>query len=338
MPAQYEHINALGNDGVSAIPKLLMMLNWEDQLAREAALDALRQIGTPAVLYAVKGLWNGRETLELGFGCSEAETFLKLRSLAAPRVSDIASILMDANSDNRWAAAYALGLLGSPSEACLPSLASALNDEHASVRLEALRSISNLDCKDRLLILVNTLQHPDLQMRIEAAQALSRIEILDHGVLPLLLEALHDKKEVRHSITAALLNVDTQPAEIITRVFNALSDTDWQVQEVLVNSFAQSFGEAAVPVLGEMLTDSNSAVRRMAAHGLGEIGSSAASAVPQLIVALDDAAWFVRWQSIRSLGCIGSSAAPALAKLSALTTDEKLRPILNTTITRIQSS
>jgi HEAT repeat protein len=82
---------------------------------------------------------------------------------------------------------------------------------------------------------------------------------------------------------------------------------------------------AALPALGEAVTDADLRVRRAALDVLGILGQASAPAVPALTRALKDPDRFVRWSAARTLGTVGPAAArPALPGLTLLLDDEDL--------------
>jgi HEAT repeat protein len=82
---------------------------------------------------------------------------------------------------------------------------------------------------------------------------------------------------------------------------------------------------AAMPALGEAVTDADLRVRRAALDVLGVLGQAAAPAVPALARALRDPDRFVRWSAVRTLGAVGPSAArAAMPGLTLLLDDEDL--------------
>lgn len=82
-------------------------------------------------------------------------------------------------------------------------------------------------------------------------------------------------------------------------------------------------GEAAVPLLTEALTSSQTIVRWEAAKTLTELHSRAA--VPSLIAALEDESWDIRWLAAEALIGIGRDSIRPL--LEALTKDGPSVPL-----------
>ncbi len=104
-------------------------------------------------------------------------------------------------------------------------------------------------------------------------------------------------------------------------VVELLSDANPAVRTQAMMTM-QRFGAAAVPTILPQLDHADHRVRRAACHALGLLGPSAKEAVPKLTTLLKDADAEVRQESLATLGRMGVAAATATPALLELTHDK----------------
>ncbi|NER51449.1 MAG: NTPase (NACHT family), partial [Symploca sp. SIO1A3] len=223
--------------------------------------------------------------------------------------------LQDEDDIVRWDAAQALRKIGG-TETAISALIQALQDEHYSVRSSAAKPLDKIGTETAILALTQSLQDEDYQVRRNAVIALG--EIGTEAAIPALTQSLQDEEWfVRISAAVALGEIGTEAA--IPALIQALQDEDYDVRSSAAKFLGEIGTEAAIPALIQSLQDEVRFVRRNAAVALGEIGTEAAILV--LIQSLQDEVWFVRDNAAVALGKIGTETA-ILALIQALQDEE----------------
>ncbi|MCI0409463.1 MAG: HEAT repeat domain-containing protein, partial [Acidobacteria bacterium] len=179
------------------LDRLLQALRDEDSGIREAAVEALGNLGGGAALEPLlKALRDGDLTVRWAVGKA-------LRALGDhAALEPLLKALRDEDSDVREAAAWALGNLGD--RAALDPLLQTLQD--SAVRSAAAAALGNLGDRAALDPLLQTLRDKDLVVRQAAAGAIGRLE--DPTALKALLQTLQDEDSgVRWAAAQALGNL-----------------------------------------------------------------------------------------------------------------------------------
>jgi HEAT repeat protein len=131
-----------------------------------------------------------------------------LATLPSVRSALRSIILTDSDEDVRTSALQALALLGPDSQGNVGSLMTALKDSLPEVRLSAAHALGEHGSKarDAVPALTTALLHDtSSRVRLEAAVAIWRIDRRSVRVLPMLIQALEDRDEVRRWIAADCL-------------------------------------------------------------------------------------------------------------------------------------
>jgi HEAT repeat protein len=301
---------ALGEIGAPAVPGLLAALRDESWQVREAAAKALEQIGAPAVPGLLAALRD--ESWQVREAAAKA-----LEQIGAPAVPGLLAALRDESWQVREAAAKALEQIGAPA---VPGLLAALRDADWNARRAAAEALGEIGDAAAVPGLLAALRDADADVRREAAWALGRIG--DAAAVPGLLAALRDADaDVRWAAAWALRKIGD--AAVVPGLLAALRDADWRVRWEAAAALGEIGDAAVVPGLLAALGDADANVRWAAAAALGEIGDAAA--VPGLLAALRDADADVRWAAAAALGRIGDAAA-VLGLVAALRdADERVR-------------
>lgn len=165
-------IRALGGLGAPAGPELLDLLDQDDLQTRWWAVDALGQPGvsSPAGCDALTRLAAGDSDASL-----RQAAFAALARQGEPAAGHLQSLLQSGQPAARVEAAMALCKMGTAAQSAAPTLLDALNDDHASVRFWALRSLAALQVDgeaDRNRILA-ALDDPDADVRWQAAETIT---------------------------------------------------------------------------------------------------------------------------------------------------------------------
>ena len=201
---------------IKPLIEALKVVDFYDEDAREAAMNALVSIGEPAVepliealgdkeiktgtrCYAAEALGNigdNRALKPLIEALGDEETFIKFYAAEAlgnigdnRAVEPLIEALKDEDENVRKAAAYALGEIGD--NRALEPLIEALGDEKDIVRKNAAYALGQIG-KPAIESLFKALEDKNGYVRINAARALGNIN--DPNVIEFLIASLKDKK------------------------------------------------------------------------------------------------------------------------------------------------
>ncbi len=224
--------------------------------------------------------------------------------------------LRDENQTGRLHAARDLGVFGTAAkDAVGPLSAALLKEQSPQVRGEMVRSLGRIGPAG-VPTLEKLAEAADATLRLQAIRALSNIGPEAKDALPTVTKALRDRDaRVRARAAFALGEIAVDP-QVAPPLIAALRDSDRSVCVQAANSLIR-IGPAAVPFLAEGLSDQHSRARYWSAYALGMIGPEAKEAVPALTRALKDQERSVHMMAAATLGEIGCEAGPAVAGLMA---------------------
>ncbi|MFO0865560.1 MAG: HEAT repeat domain-containing protein [Gemmataceae bacterium] len=246
------------------------------------------------------------------------------QSIAASRDPELAPLLAKMLTDGeplvRRSAAYALGCLGSDAMVAEPALKTALRDERAEVRQNAVWALGQMGSTTAPAVRT-ALGDGDPLVRRDAAAAMGQFE--PTSVRPAIGELAglcgDSQLETRKAAIAALVRVvgpeDTKVASAIHKVLN---EEDEELKRNAAFALSNIGGKEAAPavfILLDTLRRGNVDLRRQSATALRNIGPDAAPAVPELIKVLRDPDGELRKSAAFALGGIGPAAEPAVNPL-----------------------
>ncbi len=305
---------------------LIRALKNDNQNIRNAALEALGEIGDPRAAEPVAGFF-------------PQEPFLVakiLKGLGTPGFEVLLANLHNEEVDIRWAAAKVLGETGDP-RVTEPLLA-LLQDPNKQVREVAVDALGRTPDARVVAALTPLLHDPDVTIRQIVIETLGKA-----GGAPsvaLLTPALLDTNwSIRQSAAEALEHVGWAPApdetgaaywaakrwwskcvecgpHALRPLTLALNDHPFSVAEAM-----EKLGALALPPLMEALRSPEPDVRRAAAKSLGVLKEF--RSLEPLCAALQDSDTMVRQLAVAALGQIGSERA--LEPLLAALLDDTLR-------------
>jgi HEAT repeat protein len=266
----------------------------ESEAVRDSAIDALDQLGQPA-LEALLSELPGIDVSDGQADWAAAEGFV--------------SALDSDRAELRMAAANALGRLGNAKT--LPQLIERLDDESPRVRARAARAIGTIGAPKGVPPLAKRLDAPNVDVRREVADALAAIGT--DGAVEALVSHIDDESpEIRHVVVSAIGEVgDPRPLDALiealqdengvvrrTAVFSIIellssapTDRSHALRESVVERLRQTDDESVVGPLVDILENTTEAgPRRNAAWLLGRVAGDehAARVADALADALDD--------------------------------------------------
>lgn len=328
--ARNSAIEALIQIGVPAVAPLLPLLETADPDVRKFAVDVLGDIRDAR---AVPRLIDTLNDTDENVRVAAAEALGKLRDRRA--VDALIGCL--SSTDQSWldyASAEALGEIGD--ERALAPLLSALG--RSSLREPVLESLGKIGNVHTLAPLVDGLDDPLRIVREASVAALSAVyrksEPLDRGKIAaavragitdravLFLEELVDTSggELQKAAIAEL-GWTGRPA-VVPRLLSLLNEVD---MEEPVAQALRVLGQACVPSLLGRLGDGNALVRRVVAMALGEFGRREAEDALLSLLADEN-------------GHVRSAAADSLGRLKSGKAVRQLLPLLKDEYESVQES
>jgi HEAT repeat protein len=357
-----EGMAAIVRGGRASLGTLGELLTHEDEAVRNAALDALSQLGPVAREI-------GPRVVEVML--DDPNEFVIYHAMSTvvsiggePVIRRLLAALVEPReTDRRICAFYALGVLGAAAREHAPALLPLLEDPEPIIRGSAIRALSDLGGETALKALL------DMALSREESHSLYRkiaVEAIGYMGAParsavgalssLLPEPGHDLEPQVILSSLARIGGDRALQQLVDHATSTHPEIDrqWAVTcigwmgadagtavPVLLewmedrhlgdharHALSRIAGDVTVASLATMVCEDPSALRRRhAADVLGRIGPGAASAVPALISALADVDDDVKGWAASALGRIGPAAASALPALRLLrkSDDEQLR-------------
>lgn len=294
---------ALAQIGTNATPALVEALESESRLQQRSAIDALGRIADPMAAGPLAKIIAGNNPVLRD---------LALQALA--RIPDdaalesITAVLDDKNWSARRQVATALGLAGRRDG--IPALLQLLTDENQAVRRSAAASLSQLGWRPN--------EETDSVAAASYAVAMgywNRIEQYGaDAVTPILAFLAENAWEQRRQPTEMLVKIG-EPA--VEPCIEALSNPDRGVRHSAAYALGKIGDTRAVQPLIGLMTDGIEEVRATAARSLGQIGDPAA--IPVLGEHLTDVQ-AVRGPAADALVRIGDEGTPVL--LEALKSED----------------
>jgi HEAT repeat protein len=308
-----------------AVTPLIALLRDPDRSVREAASEALRSIGTPAV----EALGACLEQPDLSV--QEAASAI-LSTIADERV--LAQLITALRSHDwivRMHTAKALGRVRNAG--AVEPLIPLLHDKVKAVREEATAALAAIG-DAAIPFLLKALQHEDWLVRLHAVESLGKAKS-KRAVAPLLSIVFNDRDSaVREDAVRALGEIGDPQA--VEPLFTVLHEPG--LRTVAVDALGRIGDRRAVPVLIDIIAgadspevtrtmagcgdqwDEESITQGAAARALGAIGDE--RAIPSLVAALEPT--FTRAEAATALTKFGSKIIPFLLPLLNEPHDENL--------------
>lgn len=185
---------ALSKIGKAAIPSLLDILVSLEPAAQSVVVDALGWMGADArdALRAIKGLTSSPSPW-LQLSCHGA--LIKITKDIAESLPKMLTALRHQNPDIRRAALQRVGELREIGRASASNLLQCLEDPSSAVRAEATLTLARIEAKEpeSVQALIHALRGHELDVRSNAAIALSHLGPEASPALPLLVTMQNDK-------------------------------------------------------------------------------------------------------------------------------------------------
>ncbi|SIN87371.1 HEAT repeat [Singulisphaera sp. GP187] len=287
-------IRALGAIGVptsATVQVILAGLEDADPLVRAAALESVGRWGNPGeavVNDLIPLLDDANDGVKI-------EAILVLPKLAGATPAVLAGLcrrlLEDDSTSVQTHAALALGRLGPAARAAGEALLQAARTGDVSVREKAMRAITLIQPPETIEALAAGLRDACGDIRIVASAGWMRAAVIPKEAVPDLVEALRDPEvQVRANAAHALGRLDTLPRDAIPLLVERTTDADEGVRLNAATALKLAPADLVGAVMQNLLTDSNSRIRLIAAGSLLATGLANPQADLALVEALGDPA------------------------------------------------
>jgi HEAT repeat protein len=328
-----EHVRAIAAatfghlQDANAIALLSPLISDPSEMVRQCAVEALGSLGSmdkdqadlPSSMASAIGLrWRKMPRL---FHWKPRGDLPIVADPIGLAVSTLETALGDESAGVRGQALVALGKIGRPAARAVPRVIELLNDQAELVRCQAAEGLVHVeaDGKGAVAALMKMLQDPSAPVKTSAARALGSLKKAAAPAVSLLVPLLQDHEEaVRNAAADAIAQVGPLNGADKKSLVKGLTSEDNVVRAQTaqaLGTIGAAAGDAA-PALVEAMDDPNDRVRAKAVEALGKIGEDAADvAVPSLVVALHDQDNWVSALAAEALGEMGESADEAVPAL-----------------------
>jgi HEAT repeat protein/beta-lactamase regulating signal transducer with metallopeptidase domain len=278
----------------SVIPALLAGLNDEDKWVRAGSAAALGALG-PEATSSVSALTQMLHDEAPSVRTKAAVAIGKIGGEAADVVPELIKLLKADDWRLRKEAGIALETFGPASKGAVPTLMEVLKEDDRNDWARKTLVAIGPEAKEAVPELIEMLRdkagHP-YHVTQQPAEILGSI---GPAAIPPLLEMLNDPdRSVRIAAAQALEMAGPAAREALPTLVKLLRNQDSSVEltrDQGVGYYAKALGRIgppALPVLSEMLRDTDPRIRGWAALGLQAMGPDAKPAIPALTSALDD--------------------------------------------------
>lgn len=258
---------------------------FHDEPVRKAAVEAVVQIGKPALPVLIDALTDNDRRLDV------AEALRRIDPQAASRAgvdqttaADLPALVRvfsnkERSEEARRAAVAAVGQLGRAAEPALDSLISALAD--LAIRPTVALALGKVG-KPAVPALAAKLKDGDAGVRASAAAALGHVGSDARDATPTLVEALQDRdREVRRAAGQALEAIGPDTDKAVPALIAVLRSNDAEpVRQAAIKALVRASPEAKPAIVAAFLAtikeNNNYGVRMLAEWGLKKIDPAAA--------------------------------------------------------------
>lgn len=262
-------ISTLGPKAHAAVPFLIDALESEDEFIVIAAATALWRVDR-RIDVALPHL----ARLLPDFGETVCDAITQIGPAAAPLLDQVLAALdSDDDWDLQWAAADALGCMGSSDPGTLAKLAKALGHESVIVVSAASAALARIGAA-AVPVLSDILQHPDDPRAEWAADALGRIGPAAGAAAEPLLAQLHSPRPglaAWSAIALAKITGDERTVPMLVKLLDRTDRADLREQAALGLKHVGPRAAEAEDALNELRDDPDADVRTAAEAALSAV-------------------------------------------------------------------
>lgn len=341
-------IEWLRSAGEAALPELAKAIESNDWEIRQGAAEALVRMGksgestllqaakagNPTAIEALPGVGPAaiqvlHELIMWSSSKLQKAAAAALSGMGAAAVPTLRDGLRSADPHVRECCANALGWVGPPAQETVPALVGLLLSDPPiqGTVARALRRI-RIESKGLETQLSSKLTDANSSVRQGAVLGLLAVRKPEQATFQKLMAAARRDTEslVRSAALTSLALISPGDEDVVRALVDALSETRNP-------NFSAEFASALIwmenrkKVASEMtvlLKHGEPAVRQMAAHVLGRLGSDARFAIPFLREKLSDPDLKVRSSAVQALGALGNDAKEAAVDIATALSDGRI--------------
>jgi HEAT repeat protein len=233
--------------------------------------------------------------------------FMRMGPEAEAAVPWLIEIAANTNQDLRTAAIDALGAIGPGGAKAVPALKSMISSDNGEQRQKALSALALIGSSEARTSLEQAFQQGGPELRVAVLKALENAPQTTDALMPMLIgEFTRGNSPIGdHLLGLMILAPEAAVRSLIESLASERMVSRRRAAMALCRPRLARAAPSAVPVLTEILSDSDPVSRFWAVKALGAIGSPAYIAAPSLIACLSDTDADVRWQAIGTVGRLG---------------------------------
>lgn len=235
--------------------------------------------------------------------------------------------LSDRDPDVRQSAAESLGVFGGAAFAAVPPLIQTLQDQYWPVAKSAAVALGNmgLEAGEATLPLIEMLRNKDEDVRRAAVDALIRIRPVGRKPVEALIDLLRRTKPGPQPADEESLTVEERHRIVSEALAKTAAERELRKAAGDVLTQIAPFAEEGILCLIEAwVGETEDEIREEVARAMAEIGPAHKELVPYLVAGLQSIQGKVRWASARLLRSIGPGAREAVpALITALRDDDE---------------
>ena len=233
--------------------------------------------------------------------------FMRMGPEAEAAVPWLIEIAASDNQDLRAAAIDALGAIGPGGARAVPTLKSMISSDKGELRQKALNTLALIGGAAALESLEQAFQQGSPELRVAVLKALEKNPETAAALMPMLVDEFTRGNSPLgdHLLGLMILAPEAAVQSLIEPLKSERMVPRRRAAMALCRPRLARAAPSAVPILTEILSDSDPVSRFWAVKALGAIGSPAHIAAPSLIACLSDTDADVRWQAVAAIGRLG---------------------------------
>jgi HEAT repeat protein len=272
-----------GNRSATIACEVIGMLGPRAHAAEPFLLDALNSENAFTVIAAAVALWRIARRIDVAlphlarlfpdFGETVCDAITQIGPAAAPLIGQVLAALESDDWDLQWAAADALGFMGSSNPAVLATLTAALGHDSSIVVSAAATALARIGAA-AVPVLSDVLLQPEDPRAEWAADALGRIGPAADAAAELLLAQLHSPQPglaAWSAIALAKITGDERAIPMLVKLLERMDRADLRQQAALGLKVVGPRASGAAGALNALRHDPDDDVRRAVEAALSAV-------------------------------------------------------------------
>jgi len=310
-------VDALGQMGAPAVPYLLKAWKKNDSAEIRCRIaTALERIG-PGAADAVPLLTDALSAIDEQVISCAAFALGGIGPAAAPAAQKLGSLLRSSDTTTQINLLYALGTIGAAAKDQVPLMLEAA--EREKTRDAAIDALGRMGAP-AVTAVQPWLDSGSQDQKLAALQVLANADTDDENqiksVLPKLAALSDDKNQkVRLASIRAIAKAGPAAIEVQDKLIQALNDRDDDIHQAAIQALSNIGPEAGADNLIAALTNRHPRIREGAAKVIGRYSTLVEQAKSQLIRRFTDSSVYVRTAAIDAVTTAGPEVIPSMIRL-----------------------